>query len=162
MDPVGGGFRLRDNVTIEIVLHEQASFLDRALLQNIDSLIFDHEMGHYNITALYGRDLFIDIMQLKAQTFRTEAEGQSEIGTFLSQYLTGVKKAHKEYDEQTKHGEPTHPSIGPPNIKNSNQEKWETLIDRAFKTERSPPVHAPDDTMYKVRLIDVLKSAGVI
>ena len=161
LDPVAGGFKLRDNITMEIVFDSQKSWKDPALASNIDQLILDHELGHYNITALFARDMFIDIMQLKANTYSSVADGQNDVASVFTRYQTALAKAQAAYESETRHGAPTVLSIGPP-TKNTDQTAWEGFIKKAFETERTPRTVSPDGKAYKLRLLDILTQAGKI
>jgi hypothetical protein len=64
-------------------------------------------------------------------------------------------------ETQTNNGAPQILSFGP-HKKKTDQVRWEQFFDKAFTTERTPTVVAPDGATYKIPLIDLLEQAGVI
>ena len=153
---------MRDNITVEIAFDSSKSWVDPALQSNIDQLILDHERGHYNITALFGRDMFIDMMQLKPNAYPTVADGQNAVAAVFNRYQAALTKAQAVYDSDTVHGTPALGTIGPPR-KGLEQNRWEGFINTAFTTVRTPAESSPvDNKPYKARLIDILTAAGKI
>ena len=69
------GAQLADSVTVTIQLLGQRSWAKKQLIrgrpQQAQNDLLRHEQGHYDITAMMGRNMFIDLMALKAQTFPT-------------------------------------------------------------------------------------------
>ena len=141
------GTALKDNLTITITLHQSQSWAKRS---ERSAALLNHEQGHYTLTALTGRDLFIDLMRIKDRSF-----GRGGLQTELTRIrnLYNPQAIHNAYDSdrETNHGE----NAGP-------QRDWDRFIQRAFTEQRTPPMHAPDGAMYKVRLRDVLRTAGKI
>jgi len=126
-------------------------------------LLLDHEQGHYDITALMARDCFIDLMQLKAKTFSSQAEGRQAAKDIEAEYQGKLKLVQKTYDNDTNHGAwVTTSSMVVPEHKETFQTKWEMFITRARTLERSPPISAPDGATYKRRLLDVLDDGGFV
>ena len=67
------GAQLADTVKVTIQLLKHKSWAKKKLInswpQKAQDDLLKHEQGHYDITALMGRDLFLDLMQLKSQSF---------------------------------------------------------------------------------------------
>lgn len=148
-----GGVRLNDNVTVTIRLHQQQSWAKKQLINSWPSQarqdLLRHEQGHYDITALMGRDLFIDVMALKLQSFSNLSALQTALQTIRQRY--DPQPVHNKYDhlQQTDHG------------RNAPQQTaWNQYIQTAFTKPRTPAMHGPDGAVYKVRLVDVLRAAG--
>lgn len=158
----GSSFKLKDAVVITIVFDDEKSW------KNIDSLnsteeqlLLEHEQGHYDITALVARDMFIAIMALKAQTFTTAQDGLNALNTLSNRYGAMLKTIDNLYDSTGETGHRAFESlaIGPPR-KPPPQAKWEGYLKRARTEERTPAMEAPDGTPYKVELADILRGAG--
>src|SRR5512138_3263405 len=63
-------FRLSDNVTITVTLQRNQMFVNAWVFRQSSTFqdtILHHEQGHYDLVALFCRDMFIDIMALKTQ-----------------------------------------------------------------------------------------------
>jgi len=150
-----GGTRLSDSVTVTIQLLRPQSWAKKQRInswpQQARNVLLKHEQGHYDITALMGRDMFIDLMALKTQTFSSVNALQNEVRTIAQRYAP--QPVHTKYDSvsETNHGG------------NATQQLvWDGYIRTAFTQARSPAVTAPDGAAYKIRLLDVLRNAGKI
>jgi len=145
-------YTLQDNVTVAIQFVASKSWVaDWALQQSQQAQddLLRHEQGHYDITALMARDMFIDIMQLKGQTFANKGALDKAVKDIVNQYA--FQPVHDKYDEpgETKHG-----------MNAAQQKAWDALLIKARTMPRNPPESAPDGTPYKVRLLDALSQAG--
>lgn len=142
-----GGVTLADTLELTITLDRSASWARSGAARTAELL--KHEQGHYDITALTARDLFIDLMQLKAKSFADAAALQQAIDAVRARY--DAQKIQDVYDEsgETDHG------------RNSDgQKRWDGYLSRAFNEARQPEVTAPDGVAYKIPLRDVLTAAG--
>ena len=147
------GVQLNDNVTVTIRLHRNRSWAKKQIINSWPTQarqdLLRHEQGHYDITALMGRDLFIDVMALKLQSFSNLSALQTAVQTLSQRYA--AQPVHIKYDhvQGTDHG------------RNAQQQTaWDGYFRSAFTTPRTPAVRAPDGAVYKVRLVDVLRAAG--
>lgn len=146
-------FRLKDSVTVTVTLLSNEMFVNAWVLRqpkDFQDKILHHEQGHYDLVALFCRDLFIDLMAIKDQTFSNGSALKNAVDAVFKVYDPMIKAVHKPYDDDTKHGRD-----------DAKQKKWDGIIQKAFTTPRSPAVTAPDGTAYKMPLADCLKSAGV-
>ena len=146
-------YRLKDNVTITVILQSAQIFVNAWVFRQPSSFqdaVLHHEQGHYDLVALFCRDLFIDLMALKTQTFARGADLMSAINGVFGTYDPLIAAVHGPYDTDTRHGRNA-----------QQQQRWDGIIQRAFTTPRTPAVTAPDGTPYKVPLLDCLRSAGV-
>jgi hypothetical protein len=136
-----------DNVVITITLNPQKSWKR----QPPNSLL-KHEQGHYDIVALIARDLFIDIMQLKPNTYPNHGAALADLRPILTKYGGTAEKLSVIYDstQQTNHG--NNPAA---------QAKWDAMIQRSFTETRSSQQTAPDGTPYKIPFLDVLSQNGI-
>lgn len=158
----GGSFKLKDAVVIKINFDKKKSWKDTGNLSSTEEqLLLEHEQGHYDITALVGRDMFIAIMALKGQTFPSAQDGANALITISNQYGALLTKIDNLYDSSGETGHRAYESlsIGPPR-KPPAQARWEGYLRRARTEERNPAVTAPDGATYKVELADILRGAG--
>lgn len=146
-------FRLRDDATIAVELDRGQTFVNQWALNRpapFPTDLLHHEQGHYDLVALFCRDMFIELMQLKLQTFPNAQGVVSAANTIFQRFDRLIANVHAPYDSDTDHGN-TAPQ----------QQRWDGFIRSAFTTARNPPVNAPDGTPYKVPLLDVLRQGGV-
>jgi hypothetical protein len=143
---------LQDNVTVSIQFVASKSWVADWAMQKSQQFqddLLNHEQGHYDITALMARDLFIEIMQLKGQTFANKNELDKAIADLVTEYA--FQPVHNKYDEksETNHG-----------MNAPQQATWDALFQKARTMLRTPAESAPDGTPYKVRLLDALRQVG--
>ena len=146
-------FRLQDTVSISVELTPgqvwvMAWVFDRPTTFQDDLL--HHEQGHYDMIALFCRDMFIDVMALKSQTFSKAPDVLTAVQNVFDTYDALIKDVHDPYDVDTEHG-----------LIAKEQKRWDGFIQSAFTTPRNPPVNAPDGTPYKVQLASVLRAGSV-
>lgn len=159
-EPVGGAFRLRDQVAVEVKFAGFQGPSVAAASTKEQELLLDHEQGHYDLWALNLRDGFIEIMALKRRTFPTAQDGAAELAATVLRMNRLALRIDKAYDGDTNHIAIQRLSFGPPR-KPPVQERWEGFVTTAFTREREPHVEAPDGTTYKVPIADVLKDKGI-
>lgn len=145
-----------DNITVTINFNATRSWkkmneINNKKLRTPDQIL-KHEQGHYDIVALIARDLFIDLMQLKSNKYKNQAELNKDVRPILNKYNGVEKKLTTKYDSPTEsdHGE-----------NGTGQDKWNRMIKEAFTSPRSPAMTAPDGTSYKVPFLDVLAKNGI-
>jgi hypothetical protein len=161
VQPVAGTrpsqFRLVDSIAVRVAFDRNQSFVMSWVFgrpSQFQADMLNHEQGHYNITALVSRDFFIDVMQLKAQTF---ANGQAGIGAvqhIQRQSLDKIRNIQQLYDREV------HPEQNSGRSRGPIQQAWDSFIQSAFTQARSTGTQAPDGTIHKVRFIDVLTQGG--
>jgi hypothetical protein len=145
--------RVRDDITVTVALQPHMMFVNAWVFRRpagFQTSVLHHEQGHYDLVALFCRDMFIDLVALKAQTFATNGDITQAVNQILARYDPPIKGIHKLYDNDTKHG-----------LDSARQQRWDRFIQTAFNQPRNPPVSAPDGTPYKVPLIGVLRPGGV-
>jgi hypothetical protein len=156
-DATSGKFVMDDNVTVTITFNSAKSWkkMDEinAKKKRTPDEILKHEQGHYDIVALLARDLFIDLMQLKAKQYASQADLNKDVAPILNKYNGTAQKIFNKYDEKTEtdHGE-----------NGAGQTKWNGFFQSAFTTPRTPAQTAPDGATYKLPLLEVLKSNGIV
>lgn len=155
--PVPGtkDFQFADNITITITFNSSKSWKRQS---NIDSKsasyssdLLTHEQGHYDIVALIARDLFIEVMQLKANTYSSQVAALADLRPILTKFSGKTDSISKLYDSvsETNHG-----------ANATQQASWNAMIKKSFTEHRTPAMFAPDGTPYKVPFLDVLNKAG--
>jgi hypothetical protein len=161
--------QLTDSVTVTVVFDNKASWVDPTMNQSTAQLqqeLLDHEQGHYNITALVARDLFIRLMSLKGRMYANRVDLVNDYNGWINIFINKVNSIQTAYDGETGHSQagvfvPSTNLFTPPHQKGAPQTKWEGLIAQAFITPRPGGGSAPDGTPYKVQLDDVLVGAGI-
>ena len=146
-------FRLKDDVTIDVILQPAQIFVNAWVMrqpQSFQDAVLHHEQGHYDMVALFCRDMFIELMALKTQTFSSGSALMNAINGIFSSHDSLIAAVHTPYDNDTQHGRNA-----------QKQQRWDGFIQTAFTQARNPPVSAPDGTPYKVRLDDTLRAAGI-
>jgi len=147
-----GKFTLNDNLVITINF-KSTSFVNDWVFRRdkaFQDTVLKHEQRHYDIAALIARDQFIDLMQLKLQTFDSIMAVQIAFNAIQGNYKGKMKSINSLYDTQTKNG-----------LEPAEQGKWDGFFDKAFTTERVPRAGAPDGKVYMMPLLDVLNAAGI-
>jgi len=147
-------YRLRDDAVISVLLDGPQTFVNQWALDRPEPFPTDllhHEQGHYDMVALFCRDMFIELMDLKQQTSSTAQAVMAAAQAIFQRFDGFIAAIHAPYDNQTDHG----------NIP-QQQQRWDGFIRSAFTTPRTPAMTAPDGTAYKMPLLDVLRQGGVI
>lgn len=148
----GNSFTLPDNVTVSVRLDTAKTWVADWVFKEAKSFqdsLLNHEQGHYDIAALLARDMFIEIMQLKGQTFGSKAALDAAVKAVVDRHRS--QKVHDKYDEKN---ESNHGLNAP------LQKTWDGYFQKAKTTPRSTGGVAPDGAFYKVPLLEVLKAAG--
>jgi hypothetical protein len=148
----GKSFQLQDNVMVTIRFLPATSWVADWVFQQPQQFqddLLNHEQGHYDITALMARDMFIEIMQLKSQTFASKGALDKAVADIVKAYA--FQPVHGKYDAP---GEANH------SMNQTQQKAWDALLTQARTMPRNPPMYAPDGAAYKERLLDVLRRAG--
>ncbi len=147
-------YRVKDDITITVTFGADSWVEDWVMArdQAFKDNMRNHEQGHYNIVALLARDTFIELMQLKTQTFNTNMDAQRAIARVWTEGTAKAQAIQDLYDEvdQSHHGDNA-----------AGQTRWDGFINTAFTTARMPAMSAPDGTAYKVTLRSVLTGAGL-
>jgi hypothetical protein len=147
-------FRLRDDAVISIDLDRGQTFVNQWALNRPEPFPTDmlhHEQGHYDLVALFCRDMFIELMTLKQQSSSAPQAVLAAAQAIFQRFDGFIATVHTPYDNQTDHG----------NIA-QQQLRWDGFMRSAFTTPRTPSMSAPDETPYKVPLLEVLRQGGVI
>jgi hypothetical protein len=147
-------FRLRDDAVISVDLDRGQTFVNQWALNMpapFPTDLLHHEQGHYDLVALFCRDMFIELMTLKQQSSSTPQAVVAAAEAIFRRFDGFIAAVHTQYDNQTDHG----------NIA-QQQQRWDGFMRSALTTPRTPSMSAPDGTLYRVPLFDVLRQGGVI
>jgi hypothetical protein len=156
----GGAFKLKDSLVVTVTLASKSWARLDGLSSKEQDLLLEHEQGHHDIAALVARDMFIQIMALKQQTFKSLQEGARALAKITNTYDALYTKIDNLYDSvgETGHKAIEHTYRGP--AKPAAQTRWEGFLDTARTKERPSGETAPNGAAYKVELADVLRAAG--
>ncbi len=138
---------------MSVILKSRECYVNAWVLRRpaeFQAAMLHHEQGHYDLVALFCRDMFIDLMALKTQTFPSAQQVIQQVRRILDRYDDLIEGIHALYDRATLH------SRNP-----QQQRRWDGFIQTAFTRSRPSGAHAPDGTPYKIPLATVLRSAGV-
>jgi hypothetical protein len=148
---------LVDNLTISIVFDAGQSWVKSWVSSSAGSFASDllnHEQGHYTITALVGRDFFVDMMLLKSRSFPNRTQANQAVSAIQSASLSKLAAIQALYDNEVHPEQDSGQSRGP------IQQLWDGYFQAAFIRPRASGTTAPDGTAHKERLVDVLRAAG--
>lgn len=116
--------------------------------------LLKHEQGHYNLVALLARDMFIELMQVKAVRTATPQDALKLCTDIQTRYINITQPLQDLYDSkaETDHFKNT-----------AKQTKWDGFINTAFTKPRASGGFAPDadGTLYKEEILTVLRSNGI-
>jgi len=146
-------FRLRDDAVISVQMDRDQTFVNQWALDRpapFPTNLLHHEQGHYDLCALFCRDMFIELMALKQRTSPSAQAVISAAQAIFQRFDGFIAAVHAPYDADTDHGNNA-----------AQQQRWDGFISSAFTTPRTPPMNAPDGTPYKTPLLDVLRQGGV-
>jgi len=151
--PGGGGARLRDSVVVTVEFRRHESWVANWVFtqpQSFQDDLLAHEQGHYNIAALFGRDFFLALMRLKANSYSGASGVQTDLNRLQQDIVAKAQPAQDRYDDDTHNGYDA-----------AQQARWNGFINAAFTRSASPPQQAPDGTPIKVTLLSVLAQSGI-
>lgn len=147
-------YRVKDDITLTVTFGGDSWVEDWVMARDatFQDNMLNHEQGHYNIVALLARDTFIDLMQLKSQSFGSQRECAQAIVAAWTQGTSKAQAIQDLYDDvnQSHHGADA-----------TGQARWDGFLTTAFTQARVPPMNAPDGASYKVTLMSVLNGAGL-
>lgn len=148
-------WQLADTITVAVAFDSLKSWV----LSSVSSMsktdqdaLLKHEQGHYNLVALLARDMFIELMQLKAARLSSSTVVAQEVQAIHTRYGNLAQPLQDLYDSkaETDHGRDK-----------TKQAKWDGYINSAFTTARVPAESAPDGTAYKIELLPLLRQNGL-
>ena len=80
-----------------------------------------HEQGHYNITALIGRDFFQALLLLLTKTYTNSASAKADLTATRAKFLAQAQPTSDRYDLDTQNGTDL-----------AKQSQWNGLMSTAF------------------------------
>jgi len=149
-------WQLADTVLVAITFDSSKSWVLPSVAgmpQAEKDRLLKHEQGHYDLAALLARDMFIEMMQLKAARLSSSAAVSNEVKAVYARYQAIAQPLQDLYDDpttQTDHGRTK-----------TVQAKWDGFIQTAFTTPRASGGSAPDGTLYKEEILAVLRSNSI-
>jgi hypothetical protein len=146
-------YQLADMITVSITLDAahcwKADWLTTLPQADQDRLL-KHEQGHYDLVALLGRDYFLELMQLKANTYTKMSDFQADLKVLDTRYLKQIQPVQDKYDGDTTHGRVQ-----------ARQDAWNGFIQNAFTLVRIPAATDAAGIPLKQPILDVLSNAGM-
>jgi hypothetical protein len=148
-------WQLNDSIVIDITIDSNKSWK----LPSVDSMaqaekdrLLKHEQGHYNLVALLARDMFIELMQVKAVRTAAPQDALKLCTDIQTRYANITQQLQDLYDNKA---ETDHFRNIP------KQTKWDGFINTSFTKARASQMTAPDGTLYKEEILTVLRSNGI-
>lgn len=124
LEKASGGFRIRDSIVVTIVLNASQTWVAKWMLNNpqsqLDALLV-HEQGHYDITALSGRDLYNALTALVGKTYSSAGAAQADINAAQGPLASSAQPISDRYDTDTTNGKDA-----------TKQGQWNGYIQTAF------------------------------
>ena len=108
-----------------------------------------HEQGHYDLGALIGRDYFLQVMQLKGNSYADSLALQADLDPIAQATIARIQEVQDDYDTATSNG--SDPAA---------QSKWFDYIKKAFTQPAVPRATTPNGTVVKIEMLTVLGDAG--
>jgi Bacterial protein of unknown function (DUF922) len=154
-EPIVGSssVRLKDTIEVRIEFKPKESWVFKWVFtqqQSYQDDLLNHENGHYKIAALIGRDFFLALMKLKANTYANAAALRGDIDRAKKAIAEKAQPAQDKYDDDTKNG-----------TDSGQQTLWDGYISKAFVTPVNPAEQAADGTPIKISFLTVLSQAGI-
>jgi hypothetical protein len=146
-------FQLADSVTVTITLDPSKTVVASwvaSMPQSQQDQLLRHEQGHYDLTALLGRDFFLEVMSLKAKTYAGLPDFTLDRNALGTRFLGKVQALQSKYDGDTANGT---------NL--VKQSTWNGFIQTAFTVPRFPRVQAANGIPLKQPILEVLQTAGI-
>ncbi len=112
--------------------------------------LLSHEQGHYDLTALLGRDFFLAVWDLRSKTYASDSEFKSDLDNLTEAYLDKGRPVTDKYDDDTRHG-----------LDKNKQSNWRGFINKARTSPQTPPQRGPDGSSRMLRILDVLDKGGI-
>jgi len=125
--------------------------LDKGTPSDERARLLKHEQGHYDIVALLARDLFNEIMAIKAKTFGAPDDPVDAVKEILDTYDPRFQSLQDLYDGKTGHG-----------LEAGEQTRWNGLIARAFGESRLSAELSGPARPGPTPLVDVLKDERIL
>jgi hypothetical protein len=151
----GGGVTLPDSLVVTINFNTETSWVaDWVTRRSADyqTALLNHEQGHYNLVALLGRDMWVELVQLVGRSFPNQHALSADIDAITTRFNTAVAAIGGIYDR---------PGEANAGANATGQARWDGHIRSAFTGVRTPPLRLPDGTQAKVQLLSVLSGAGI-
>lgn len=155
-DGAGKSWQLQDTFIMNIALDGGKSWALSSVKSDPPSntKLLNHEQGHYNLIALLGRDMFVEMQQLLPKMFPTQADlnkAITDMHTRYKQFESKIGKAYDDANQATNHG-----------TNDVKQQLWDGYTKTAMTQTRTPSVNGADGMPLKEEIVSVLKKNGVI
>jgi hypothetical protein len=151
-----GTVSLVDSLHIAISLHANSFKMNWLASQpaGFQADLLNHEQGHYWITALLARDLFVDMMLEKSEVYANDAAGMAAFNAIKADSVDKNQAIQDMYDREV------HPEQAQSLSRGPIQQQWDTIFRSAFTNPRASGTTTPDGTPHKARLVVVIRASG--
>ena len=151
-----GTVSLVDSLHIAISLHASSFKMDWLASQpaGFQADLLNHEQGHYWITALLARDLFVDMMLQQSEVYASDAAGMAAFNAIKADSVDKIQAIQDMYDREV------HPEQAQGLSRGPIQQQWDTIFRSAFTNPRASGTTTPDGTPHKARLVVVIRASG--
>ena len=116
--------------------------------------LLNHEQGHYWITALLARDLFVDMMLQKSEVYADNAAGMAAFNAIKAESVNKNQAIQDMYDREV------HPEQAQGLSRGPIQQQWDSIVRAAFTNPRASGTTTPDGTPHKDPLVVVIRASG--
>jgi hypothetical protein len=151
-----GTVSLVDSLHIAISLHANSFKMNWLASQpaGFQADLLNHEQGHYWVTALLARDLFVDMMLQKSATFADNTAGMAAFNGIKAGSVDKNQAIQDLYDHEV------HPEQAQGLSRGPIQQQWDAIFRAAFTNPRASGTTTPDGTPHKARLVVVIRASG--
>ncbi len=151
-----GTVSLVDSLHIAITLHAN-SYKMNWLASETSAFqrdLLNHEQGHYWVTALLARDLFVDMMLQKSEAYANNAAGMAAFNAIKADSVDKNQAIQNLYDADV------HPEQAQGLSRGPKQQQWDAIFRAAFTNPRASGTTTPDGTPHKARLVVAIRASG--
>jgi hypothetical protein len=116
--------------------------------------LLNHEQGHYDVSGLSVRDLFVDVIALKGTTYASAKELNDAVKALADATIGKAQAINDLYDAEV------HPEQNKGLSRGPKQKEWDALFAAARTQARPGGALGPDGSPLKARLVDVVVASG--
>jgi len=151
-----GTVSLVDSLHIAISLHATSFKMNWLASQpaGFQADLLNHEQGHYWVTALLARDLFVDMMLQKSEVYADNAAGTAAFNAIKAGSVDKIQAIQDMYDREV------HPEQAQGLSRGPIQQQWDAIFRAAFTNPRASGTTTPDGTPHKARLVVAIRASG--
>lgn len=122
-------FQMVEDPNVTVLLTSSQMFVASWVFsqsQTFQNDLLEHEQGHYEISMLNAKDIFVELSDINGRAFATANQGANALRD-MQRRLVDVQPIHNKYDADTNHG-----------LNRANQTAWNTALSAARITFTPP------------------------